>query len=113
MRRERVESDVIVSMGYDPVWRVLEIEFSATREIYDYFEVPAEEYAAFCAAESKGTYLNTTFKARGYRFVRKNKRPTCFDLRIAIRRSASLTRCIRSGRRNACGVVCAQWACCR
>ncbi len=57
-------------MGYDPAWRVLELEFRETGEIYDYFEVPAEIYAAFRSAESKGIYLNTVFKAHGYRYSR-------------------------------------------
>jgi KTSC domain len=70
MKREPVESDVIASMGYDPIWKVLQIEFRQSREVYDYFEVPPAEYSAFRSAESKGTYLNTVFKARNYRFER-------------------------------------------
>jgi len=52
MKREPIESEVIASMGYDPVWKVLEIEFRQSREIYNYFEVPPEEYSAFRAAKS-------------------------------------------------------------
>jgi KTSC domain len=37
--------------------------------VYRYFDVPTEEYAAFMAAESKGTYLNQVFKPRGYRYL--------------------------------------------
>jgi hypothetical protein len=70
MKREPIESEVIASMGYDPVWKVLEIEFRQSREIYDYFEVPPEKYSAFRAAKSKGTYLNTIFKPRNYRAER-------------------------------------------
>jgi len=33
-------------------------------EVYRYFDVPAEEYAAFLTADSKGTYLNQQFKPR-------------------------------------------------
>jgi hypothetical protein len=36
--------------------------------VYRYFDVPEEEYVAFMAAESKGTYLNQVFKPQGYRF---------------------------------------------
>jgi hypothetical protein len=71
MKRELIDSSVIISMGYDPVWRVLEIEFRDNREIYDYFDVPAEEYVAFCNAPSKGLYLNTVFKPKNYRTERK------------------------------------------
>lgn len=70
MEREPIDSSVIASMGYDAAWRVLELEFRQSGEIYDYFDVPLEEYAAFRSAESKGIYLNTTFKAYGYRTVR-------------------------------------------
>ena len=70
MKRQPIESDVIASMGYDPVWKVLEIEFRHSHDIYNYFEVPPEEYSAFLAADSKGTYLNTVFKSRNYRFER-------------------------------------------
>ncbi len=72
MKREVIASSVIASIGYDPVWHVLELEFRESGEIYDYFEVPAEEYEAFRNASSKGTYLNTIFKAKNYRVVRKN-----------------------------------------
>ncbi len=70
MKREPIDSSVISSMGYDPVWRVLELEFRETGEIYDYFEVPPEIYEAFRSAESKGIYLNTIFKGHKYRYIR-------------------------------------------
>jgi hypothetical protein len=58
MRRNRVRSTSIASIGYLPKERELEIKFRASGDVYRYFDVPAEEYAAFMAAESKGTYLN-------------------------------------------------------
>jgi hypothetical protein len=69
MRRIRVRSRNIASIGYLSAERELEIEFRASGDVYRYFEVPSEEYAAFMAAESKGTYLNQVFKAREYRYV--------------------------------------------
>ena len=39
-------------------------------EVYQYFDVPAEEHTAFLAADSKGTYLNLHFKPRQYRYHR-------------------------------------------
>jgi hypothetical protein len=69
MEREPVDSSVIASMGYSTAERILEIEYRSG-EIYRYFEVPPEEYSAFRSAESKGTYLNHVFKARGYRYIR-------------------------------------------
>jgi len=65
-----MDSSVIASMGYDAIQRVLELEFRETGRLYDYFDVPPEEYAEFLAAPSKGTYLNQIFKLRGYRNVR-------------------------------------------
>jgi len=56
-------------MGYRRAQQKLEIEFRASGDVYRYFDVPAEEYAAFMAAESKGTYLNQVFKPREYRYV--------------------------------------------
>jgi hypothetical protein len=56
MKRVAVDSATIASIGYEPRRRELEIEFRDNRDVYLYFDVPAEEYAAFMAAKSKGTY---------------------------------------------------------
>ena len=69
MRRVWVDSSSIFSIGYEAATRELEIEFRESGDVYRYFDVPGEEYAAFMAAESKGTYLNQVFKGRGYRYV--------------------------------------------
>jgi hypothetical protein len=68
MRRRRVDSTTVRSLGYDAERHVLEIEFKDSGEIYRYFDVPKWEYKAFLAAPSKGTYLNQEFKKRGYRY---------------------------------------------
>ena len=69
MRRNPVRSTSVASIGYLPAERELEIKFRASGDVYRYFDVPREEYAAFMAAESKGTYLNQVFKPRAYRYV--------------------------------------------
>ncbi len=69
MRRIPVHSTSVASIGYLPTERELEIKFRASGDVYRYFDVPREEYAAFMAAESKGTYLNQVFKPREYRYV--------------------------------------------
>jgi hypothetical protein len=69
MRRIRVDSSSIASIGYQPVKRELEVEFLASGDVYRYFGVSPQEYAAFMAATSKGTYLNQVFKPREYRYV--------------------------------------------
>ncbi len=70
MQRVPVDSSSIASIGYAPQERVLELEFRQSGEVYRYFDVPADEYGAFLAAESKGAYLNQHFKPRGYRYQR-------------------------------------------
>jgi hypothetical protein len=67
--RDPVDSSVIASMGYIAEHYTLQIEFRSG-EIYNYFDVPMEEFAAFRSADSKGTYLNQVFKLRGYRYIR-------------------------------------------
>lgn len=68
MRRVAVESETIASIGYDPSWNVLEIEFKDTGDVYLYYGVSQAEYDAFMSAPSKGTYLNQQFKKAGYRY---------------------------------------------
>jgi len=70
MQRVSVDSSSIASIGYAPEQQVLELEFRQSGEVYQYFDVPAEEHAAFLAAASKGTYLNVQFKPRHYRYHR-------------------------------------------
>jgi hypothetical protein len=62
MQRVPVDSSSIASIGYAPEQEVLELEFRQSGVVYQYFDVPAEEHAAFLAADSKGTYLNRHFK---------------------------------------------------
>ena len=66
MRRIWVDSSSIASVGYDAAGRVLEIEFRESGDVYRYFDVPEEEYAALLAADSRGTYFNQVFKERNY-----------------------------------------------
>jgi hypothetical protein len=63
-------STVIAAMHYNPDRQVLTLVYRGKRGTYQYFDVPPDEYAAFRAAPSKGTYLNQIFKKRGYRFER-------------------------------------------
>lgn len=68
--REPIDSSTIASVGYDPVWHVLELEFKETGDIYIYYDVPASEYEALRHAPSIGTYLNQQFKKADYRYER-------------------------------------------
>jgi len=72
-----VDSTTIAQIGYDSSKRELGIEFRQTGKVYVYFDVPPEEHEAFMAAESKGTYLNTVFKLKEYRYtiVKRGQKP--------------------------------------
>ena len=69
MKRISLDSSSIASIGYEPKPRQLEIEFRQNGDVYLYFEVPAQEYEAFMAADSKGTYFNQVFKPKGYDYI--------------------------------------------
>lgn len=56
MQREPVESEALVSVGYDADMRVLEIEFTGGT-VYRYFDVPASAYADLMTAASLGEHF--------------------------------------------------------
>lgn len=66
MQRITVESSDIVSIGYDPKQRLLEIEFNGGR-IYQYQDVAPEVYKHFMHADSFGSYFNAHINNR-YRY---------------------------------------------
>lgn len=56
MNRIRVASSNIASVGYDPLYYLLEIEF-CDGAIYHYARVPSHIYQALTDAESKGRFF--------------------------------------------------------
>lgn len=68
MRRSRVVSRAIVSVGYDAATNVLEVEFADDGGVYQYFAVPASVAAAMLQAESIGRFFGEHVKPR-YRAV--------------------------------------------
>jgi hypothetical protein len=48
---------MMVSIGYDPAQRALEIEFQSG-EVYQYLDVPQDVHHALLAAPSKGRYFH-------------------------------------------------------
>jgi hypothetical protein len=56
MRRQRVDSSAISSVGYDPRSRTLEVEFSSGA-VYDYFGVTGRVWTSFLDAPSKGKFF--------------------------------------------------------
>ncbi|HEX7902938.1 MAG TPA: KTSC domain-containing protein [Chitinophagaceae bacterium] len=61
-------SSVVAHINYDNKKRVLRIIF-VSGMVYDYKDVPEEEYIAMKTAGSKGTYLNKQIKGK-YRFTK-------------------------------------------
>jgi len=61
MQRVQLESTSLASVLYDPLPRLLEIEFRSG-ERYLYFRVPSHCYQKFLNAESKGAYFNRNIR---------------------------------------------------
>ena len=61
MDRIRVTSTSIISVGYDPDTKTLELEF-VNGNTYQYFDVSRSIYEALMAADSKGAFVNTRVK---------------------------------------------------
>jgi hypothetical protein len=65
MHRERVESEALRSVGYEPRRRMLEIEFHSG-EIYRYFDVPPDVHVGLMRAESIGRYFSEHIRDAGF-----------------------------------------------
>lgn len=65
MEREPVSSTNLVSVGYDPLTRILEVEFHGGG-VYQYFDVPVERYEELMSASSHGSYFNRFIKEAAY-----------------------------------------------
>lgn len=61
--RKRVQSSVVVSIGFDAMSNTLEVEFR-NGGLYRYLDVPKQVYWRFVSAESHGEFLNTEIKDR-------------------------------------------------
>ena len=72
MKRVPLDSSSLASAGYDPAAHVLEVEFR-NGGVYQYLEVPDDEFEEFVRSPSKGRYLNTEIKP--HHPVRKLRRP--------------------------------------
>ena len=63
MRRSRVESTTVYSVGYDAKAGIVELEFRSGA-VYQYLGVPANEYRELLGAPSKGKYFNLHIRDR-------------------------------------------------
>lgn len=68
MKRIPVSSSNLAEIGYDDTTRTLEVLYR-NNSLYQYFDVPKQEYDALKNAASKGQYLSTNIKGR-YRYAR-------------------------------------------
>lgn len=56
MKRESVSSSNLAAVGYDEKEQILEIQFNHGG-VYQYFDVPKDEYEALMSASSHGSYF--------------------------------------------------------
>lgn len=59
MKREKVQSKAIRSVGYDPETKTLEVEFEALT-VYQYFEVSEFTFRALLLASSKQAFFTAS-----------------------------------------------------
>ena len=71
MERKYVDSSMIVSIGYDNVNSILEVEFKSNQQIWQYFDVPEFIWYEFEAAVSTGKYFLSGIRGH-YRESRVN-----------------------------------------
>lgn len=63
MKRTKVESSNIASVGYDPLDGIMEIEFNSGA-IYQYEKVPYRVYKVMMSSDSVGKYFNAHIKSK-------------------------------------------------
>jgi hypothetical protein len=68
MKRERIASSSLASIGYDSKAAILEVEFTNGR-IYQYADVPKIIFKALSTAESAGSFFNENIRD-DFSFVR-------------------------------------------
>lgn len=61
MERELVSSSNLVSVGYDKDSETLEVEFKGGT-VYQYFDVPEDEYNRLMSASSQGVYFSANIR---------------------------------------------------
>jgi hypothetical protein len=64
VKRHRVQSSALQSIGYDPDRKILELEFRESGGVWQYFKLPASVYDQFIHAESLGNYFVTRIKGK-------------------------------------------------
>jgi len=68
MKRQKVESSNLASIGYDEENEILEVEFKHGG-IYQYNGVPKDEYDSLMSADSHGKYFSANIR-NDYDFIK-------------------------------------------
>ncbi|MBM7786945.1 KTSC domain-containing protein [Tenggerimyces flavus] len=66
MKRQRIQSSSVASVGYDLDSRTLELEYVGG-DVYQYYDVPPLVHTALLATRSVGAFVNRRVKT-SYRF---------------------------------------------
>ncbi|MFD0765659.1 KTSC domain-containing protein [Mucilaginibacter lutimaris] len=64
MRRRKVQSTALQSIGYDPDKHILELEFRDNGGVWQYFNVKPAAYKKFVNSESLGNFFVTRIKGK-------------------------------------------------
>lgn len=71
MDREFIESEMILSFGYDSEIGILEIEFRKGGAVWQYHDFPEVAWSEFYSAESRGRHFLNEIRGK-YREIRVN-----------------------------------------
>lgn len=69
MNREKVNSRIINSIGYDSSRKILEVEFKKG-VLYQYYSVPKFEFDRLISATSVGKYFDNNIKKGSYSYIK-------------------------------------------
>lgn len=67
MKREKVSSSNLASIGYDAANEILEVEFNHGG-VYQYFDVPEDVCEELMNTDSHGIFFDKNIKKAGYEF---------------------------------------------
>ena len=70
MKREKVKSSNVKSVGYDEIKKIMEVEFMSG-DIYQYLNVPVEVFVAVVTAPSIGSAIHKMLRNK-YDFKKGN-----------------------------------------
>lgn len=69
INREAIETECIISYGYNEELQILDIEFSSGYYLYRYLNVPQDELSMVVFNQLNGLYFNKVFRNK-YHFIR-------------------------------------------